>query len=174
MFKSKKPEDSGAQPEQPAETVLPRREGVTQKFSPEPFQPPKRDPLAGLGVPQQERAPSVEPNSLIVGREIRLTGEIGRCERLVVEGQAEITVSNCRRLEITETGVLTGSAEVSQAEIKGIFDGTLTVRGRLTIRSSGRVAGRVSYADIEIEAGGRLDGQIETIEPQLVPKQAAE
>lgn len=174
MFKSKKPEDADTPPEPAPEIVLPRREGATQKFSPEPFQPPKRDPLAAIGAQPQDRTPSVEPNSLIVGREIQLTGEVGRCDRLVVEGRAEITVSNCRRLEITESGVLTGSAEVQQADVKGSFDGTLAVRGRLTIRAGGRVAGRISYADIEIEAGGRLDGQIETIEPQLVPKHAAE
>src|SRR5262245_2086770 len=39
---------------------------------------------------------------------------------------------------------------VEEAEISGIYDGELSVRKRLLIRSTGRVSGTVRYGEIEI------------------------
>ena len=47
------------------------------------------------------------------------------------------------------------------AEIRGRFEGTLTVRKRLFIRATGRVMGTIRYGQIEVERGGRISGDIE-------------
>ena len=114
-----------------------------------------------------------EPKTLVIGREINLKGEIADCDTLMVHGSAEATLNNCRSFVITESGVLNGTADVQSAEVMGRYEGTLTVRGRLIIRSGGRVQGQINYAEVEIEPGGRLDGQIDTVEPELVPARAA-
>ncbi len=116
---------------------------------------------------------NAEPKTLVVGREIRLKGEIGNCEHVLIHGFAEAALSDCRAFEVSQGGTLQGSAEVQSAEVSGRFEGTLKVRGRLVIRAGGRVSGDVSYAEIEIEPGGRLDGQIQSIEPQLVENKLA-
>ena len=59
---------------------------------------------------------------------------------------------------------LDGKAEVETCEVKGTVEGELTVRGRLVIRATGRVLGKVRYLDLHIEPGGKLAGQIEALD----------
>lgn len=101
---------------------------------------------------------------LIVGRDIVLNGEITACDRLVVEGSVDAKLSNSREVEITEKGLFKGHAEVDTAIIGGYFEGTLTVRGRLSITATGRVSGDITYGEIAIEAGGQITGKIAVLE----------
>jgi cytoskeletal protein CcmA (bactofilin family) len=98
---------------------------------------------------------------LIVGREISLSGEITSCDRLVVEGSVEANLANCRDIDIAESGLFKGSASIDDAEIRGRFEGSLTVRRRLLIRSTGKVVGTIRYGQIEIECGGHISGDIQ-------------
>jgi cytoskeletal protein CcmA (bactofilin family) len=100
-----------------------------------------------------------------VGREIALSGAITSCDRLVVEGSVEANLANCREIDIAESGLFKGSASIDHAEIRGRFEGTLIARKRLHIRSTGKVTAAVSYAEIEVEAGGQLAGQIQVLAP---------
>ncbi len=113
-----------------------------------------------------------EAKTLVIGREINMKGEIGDCERLLIHGSAEAKLTNCRSFEISESGRLKGEGEVQRAEIWGTFEGTLRVRGRLTIHAGGRAEGKISYAEVEIEPGGRIGGEVESIEPELVASAA--
>lgn len=102
---------------------------------------------------------------LIVGQGISLSGEITACDRLVVDGSVQVTLNQTRAIEITESGRFTnGKAEVEEAEISGVYEGDLTVRKRLLIRSTGQVKGTVRYGELEIERGGRLSGTISMLE----------
>lgn len=100
---------------------------------------------------------------LIVGREISMSGDITACDILMVEGNIEATLRDGKHLEITEDGHFKGSAEVDEADIAGKFEGTLTVRGRLKLRATGRIEGTISYGEIEVEAGGRLVGELKIL-----------
>ena len=46
------------------------------------------------------------------------------------------------------------------AEIRGEFDGNLTVRQKLVIYSTGKVTGTIRYGKLVIEEGGQLAGEI--------------
>jgi cytoskeletal protein CcmA (bactofilin family) len=97
---------------------------------------------------------------LIVGEGIQLKGEITACERLIVEGQVEVTMNATRALEITPSGHFIGSCEVEDAEVSGVYEGDLSVRGRLTVRKGGRVVGKISYGELELERGGEIAGEL--------------
>jgi cytoskeletal protein CcmA (bactofilin family) len=100
-------------------------------------------------------------SKLTVGPNIKLKGvEITDCDTLVVEGSVEATMDS-RVIQIAERGAFKGSAEIDIAEIRGQFDGTLTVRQRLVIYATGKVTGRIRYGKIVIEEGGQLSGEIE-------------
>lgn len=107
-------------------------------------------------------APAAEGESkLTVGPNIKLKGvEITDCDTLVVEGSVEATMDS-RVIQISERGSFKGSAEIDIAEIRGSFDGTLTVRQKLVIYATGKVTGRVRYGKVVIEEGGQLSGEIE-------------
>lgn len=111
----------------------------------------------------QPTADSQGLRKLIVGREISLSGDITACDILVVEGNIEATLRDGRHLEITEAGHFKGSVEIDEADIAGKFEGSLTVRGRLKLRSTGIIEGTLSYGEIEVEAGGRLIGELKVL-----------
>ncbi len=110
-------------------------------------------------IPTPKR--DTEQRRLIVGREISLTGEITSCDRLIVEGSVEANLNNCREVEIAETGLLKGTAAIDDAEIRGRFEGTLTVRKRLLIRATGKITGTVRYGQLEVECGGQISGDVQ-------------
>ncbi len=100
-------------------------------------------------------------SKLTVGPNIKLKGvEITDCDTLVVEGTVEATMDS-RVIHIAEQGAFRGSAEIDIAEIHGEFDGTLTVRQKLVIYSTGKVTGKIRYGKVVIEEGGQLSGEIE-------------
>lgn len=100
-------------------------------------------------------------SKLTVGPNIKLKGvEITDCDTLVVEGLVEATMDS-RVIQIAEQGAFKGSAEIDIAEIRGVFDGNLTVRQKLVIHATGKVTGRIKYGRVVIEDGGQLSGEIE-------------
>ena len=99
-------------------------------------------------------------SKLTVGPNIKLKGvEITDCDTLVVEGLVEATMDS-RVIQIAEQGAFKGSAEIDVAEIRGEFNGNLTVRQKLVIYSTGKVTGIIRYGKLVIEEGGQLSGEI--------------
>ena len=113
--------------------------------------------------PGSDTAASVAPeggSKLTVGPNIKLKGvEITDCDTLVVEGTVEATMDS-RVIQISEQGAFRGSAEIDVAEIRGEFNGNLTVRQKLVIYSTGKVTGKIRYGKLVIEEGGQLSGEI--------------
>jgi len=112
-------------------------------------------------VPDQVTTTEQGGSKLTVGPNIKLKGvEITDCDTLVVEGTVEATMDS-RVIQITQQGAFHGSAEIDIAEIHGEFTGSLTVRQKLVIHSTGKVSGKIRYGKIVIEEGGQLSGEIE-------------
>lgn len=100
-------------------------------------------------------------SKLTVGPNIKLKGvEITDCDTLVVEGRVEATIDS-RVIQISEKGAFIGNAEFDIAEIRGEFEGELTVRQKLVVYSSGRVTGKIRYGKLVIEEGGQVSGDIQ-------------
>tara|TARA_R110000782_G_scaffold14233_9_gene42721 strand:- start:1671 stop:2252 length:582 start_codon:yes stop_codon:yes gene_type:complete len=128
----------------------------------------RRPPEVSTTARRIDRARSLDTTSdqkrLIVGRDISLTGEITSCDRLVVEGQVEVTLPAARLIEVAPTGVFKGNADVEEADISGRFEGELIARGRLIVRAGGRVQGKIRYGRIVIEQGGEISGDMQTLD----------
>ena len=127
-----------------------------------PLTSPPAAPTAVVTRPAVATASEIADGGkrLIVGEGIQMKGEITACDRLVVEGQVEVTLRATRMLEIKPTGHFTGSCEVEEAEVSGVYEGNLTVRGRLTVHAGGRVTGDISYGEIELERGAQITGKL--------------
>lgn len=111
---------------------------------------------------------------LTVGKDMSLKGaEISDCGQLVIEGKIDGNLVSGRFLEIDYSGVFKGTAVVDNAEVAGTFNGELTVHNRLVIHASGQVCGKIRYGQLEVERGGRIDGQAqhdgENRETSLLP-----
>lgn len=133
----------------------------TSSYRPAP--PPSARPssfgAAPLGASADEKG---KKRILTVGNDILLKGEIATCDRLVIEGAVDAKLNDVHTVEIAETGSFKGSAQIEDAEISGLFEGDLIVRNRLIIYSTGKVRGKITYGEIEIERGGELTGEIKT------------
>lgn len=114
--------------------------------------------LSDLNYPLK---PDGESRCLNVGREITLSGEVNSCDKLLIEGSVDAKLTNCRAIEIAESGLFKGSTSIDEAEIRGRFEGDLIVRNRLLIKTTGRVSGTIRYGQIEIECGGQIFGDIQ-------------
>ncbi len=97
---------------------------------------------------------------LTVGPDIQMKGEITTCDRVVIEGVVDAAMRDVHTVELTESGSLKGTAEVEDAEISGSFEGDITVRGKLTIYSTGKVRGNITFGEIEIQRGGLISGNV--------------
>ncbi|MCZ8310728.1 MAG: polymer-forming cytoskeletal protein [Magnetospirillum sp.] len=180
MFRRKKDETEEVKPPMPetppaaAASEPETAEMVTPRPFPRPTPPSPgalaRAAAAPLATPAPrppatpapvQRGEAIEGRKLIVGREIVLSGQITSCERLIVEGRVEASLSESRFVDIAESGVFKGMAEIENAEIAGTFEGTLNVREKLWIRSTGKVSGTVRYGRIEIEEGGQIAGEVQ-------------
>ncbi|HQY39448.1 MAG TPA: polymer-forming cytoskeletal protein [Giesbergeria sp.] len=109
-------------------------------------------------------------SKLTVGPNIKLKGvEITDCDTLVVEGTVEATMDS-RVIQISEQGAFRGSADIDIAEIRGDFNGTLTVRQKLVIYSTGKVSGKIRYGKLVIEEGGQISGEIDVGTASSAPR----
>ncbi len=115
--------------------------------------------------PKSTMAQEEPVQRLLIPSSVTISGEIRDAEEVTIEGRVEADILGSKVLEITQSGSFVGNTEVEVADIHGRVEGTLTVTKQLLIRSSGRVIGRVRYRDLYIEAGGRLAGQVDALEP---------
>jgi cytoskeletal protein CcmA (bactofilin family) len=154
------PSPAAPTPPQPKEPTLMSR----PPLQPTPVAPTmptglSRPPLAPARMPPQ----SGERRTLVVGRGISVQGTITDAERLVVEGTVEASSLNAQELQIAQGGVLKGQVEVEDAEISGLMDGMLTVKGSLVLRGTGQVIGEARCRRLQVEDGGQLSGKISMI-----------
>jgi len=157
-------------------TTPPPRPSPVQVKDMEPVPPPRPAPapapvpasVAPASPPPPPRRPAepvrLEPvreqRKLVIGRDITLAGEIASCDHLIVEGTVEASVKDCHRLEVADGGLFRGAVEIHEAEIAGRFEGSVSVQGRLVVRSTGRIDGKVQYGELAVDAGGTIDGEI--------------
>ena len=150
------PKDTPMMSMAPKPTAAP----ATPSLAPRPAAP------GAMGVPArppQGRPDAAERRTLVVGRGISLQGTVTDAERLVVEGTVESEMIQAAELFVAPTGVFRGEVQVEDAEIAGLFDGTVTARGSLTIRGTGKVNGTARYRKLAVEEGGQMSGRMEML-----------
>jgi cytoskeletal protein CcmA (bactofilin family) len=134
----------------------------TSSYRPAPTPAARPGAIAPSMPSASDNAAGGKKRILTVGNDILLKGEIATCDRLVIEGAVDAKLNDVHTVEIAETGSFKGSAQIEDAEISGLFEGDLVVRNRLIIYSTGKVRGKITYGEIEIERGGELTGEIKT------------
>lgn len=118
---------------------------------------------AAANNPYAPQGASDNGRKLVIGQGITMSGEIESCEHLIVEGTIEATLKGASVLDVYESGAFLGTVEIEEANIAGRFEGDITVKGRLTIESTGQVVGSISYKELSMEAGAVIDGAVSPI-----------
>jgi len=101
-----------------------------------------------------------DDKKLTISKHIKVSGEISGCEKLVVEGEVDATLTGVKFLDVAASGRVSGKADVDSTIVAGSFDGTLIVRGHLEIPAGGVVRGAISYKTVAVADGAKLSGTI--------------
>jgi cytoskeletal protein CcmA (bactofilin family) len=161
------PSSAPSQPSAPAlhptaHLADPLRRGASDSMTSSALATPAR---RGEEARRNEERPvsELDGKKLIVGKQIVLSGEIKACEKLVVEGKVEASLTDSHSIEILKDGLFKGAATIDIADISGRFEGDLVVRQRLMVRATGHILGSVRYGEMEIERGGTIAGDMQPI-----------
>ena len=141
--------------------------------APAPQATPPAPPRPGLPPIRNQARDPAERRTLVVGRGISVQGTVQDAERLVVEGTVEASMIHATELAISPGGIFKGEVEVEDAEIAGVIDGTLTARGSLIVRATGKVQGTARCRRLQVEDGGQISGHIEMLTDQSRPEAAS-
>ena len=148
-------------PAQPHEVQTMSRQPFTTAPAPQAVPPAGVRP--GLPPIRSASRDPAERRTLVVGRGISVQGTVQDAERLVVEGTVEASMIHATELAISPGGIFKGEIEVEDAEIAGTIDGTLTARGALIVRATGKVLGTARCRRLQVEDGGQITGHIEML-----------
>ena len=100
----------------------PSKPPVSTAFQPDITRRQSDFPSAARLRTERSLGSSYDSRRLVVGRDIRLKGEITACDKLLVEGHVEIVLPEAGSIEIASSGFFKGKAEVNEADISGNFD----------------------------------------------------
>jgi cytoskeletal protein CcmA (bactofilin family) len=97
--------------------------------------------------------------SIVIGEGVTVTGSFVVPGRAVINGslQGELQADD---LLVGARGKLVGNVKVRKADIYGETHDTLQASEHLLIRSTGRISGKATYGEIEIERGGLVQGSV--------------
>jgi cytoskeletal protein CcmA (bactofilin family) len=101
-------------------------------------------------------------NPGLIGKAIRIKGELHGEEDLVIEGKVEGTISlKKNHLILERSAVIAASVEVENITIKGQMNGNTSASNRVEITSDAKVVGDIKAPRIVMAEGARFRGQVD-------------
>lgn len=99
---------------------------------------------------------------LVVGEGVSLKGTFSVPDKATISGTVEGELT-AKEINVLQTGIVRGKVVADVIDISGqVFD-SLTSKRSLFVRATGVLTGTVKYAELEIEKGGRLEGQLDRV-----------
>ena len=97
----------------------------------------------------------------IIGRNIRIKGNLTGSEDLVVEGDIEGHVAIQNHLTIQESGEITADIKARSLEAHGKISGNIDVEDLVSISAAACVSANIKAPRVVIEDGARFSGSVE-------------
>jgi cytoskeletal protein CcmA (bactofilin family) len=100
-----------------------------------------------------------QKGNLIIGEGVTVTGTFVIPNKAVINGSlnGELTADE---IMVGKAGKLTGKIAARNADVHGETHDTLTIANHLILRSTGKIHGRATYGELEIERGGLVSGTV--------------
>lgn len=115
---------------------------------------------------------SDQKGNIFVGEGVTITGSFSVPGRAVINGSLNGELS-ADELLVGKEGRLKGHISVRNADVHGETTETLIVNNHLIVRGTGRVNGKASYVELEIERGGLVAGTVALVEAKTLPSHPA-
>ena len=101
--------------------------------------------------------------SLFVGEGVIVKGTFEVPEMAVVAGLVEGEL-NTKEVLVDTSGIVNGRINAEIVEIRGEVTQGLHVTNNLNIRSSAKITGLTQYAEMSVEKGAKLSGELRVID----------
>lgn len=98
---------------------------------------------------------------VLIGQGTNLQGDVTNCNIVDIQGVLEGNVS-AKVVIVRNGGGFRGTCVADHAEVHGVVEGGIVVHGLLDVRSSGHVAGNITYEQLSVAVGAHVSGQLET------------
>lgn len=107
--------------------------------------------------PQTVAKSSHKPQHSIIGRDLKITGDIVSTGDITVHGEVEGTIT-CRSLTLGDTPVIS-AVTAETVRISGVFDGEIRAK-KVSLGKNARVTGNIYHESLEVEAGASIEGKL--------------
>jgi len=97
--------------------------------------------------------------SVVIGDGVVVKGTFTVPAKAVVNGVIEGDLT-AEEVLVGPTGKITGRVSAKVLDVRGELHNTIISEKSLIIRSTGKIAGKVQYVEIEIEKGGEIEGTL--------------
>jgi cytoskeletal protein CcmA (bactofilin family) len=100
-----------------------------------------------------------QKNISIIDKELTIDGSVSFKGQLIIKGTVRGNL-NGETVVIAEEGSVHADATARNLTIAGTFEGVLRVIEKLVILSTGSCSGKITYKDMEVESGGKLNAEL--------------
>jgi cytoskeletal protein CcmA (bactofilin family) len=98
----------------------------------------------------------------LIGKAIRIKGELHGEEDLVIEGKVEGTIAlKKNHLILERSAVITAHVEVENVTIKGQMNGNTSASNRVEITSDAKVIGDIKAPRVVMAEGAKFRGKVD-------------
>ena len=125
----------------------------------------------GLNKEIKEPIKTIKTNSsLIIGEGATIKGEIIEENEITVNGSVDGDIQ-CKNLIVGKTGSIKGKIKADTLYVEGSIEGEINVKELLKLMSSSYVSGKMSYGSIQINEGGKLLGELEFKDKNIIQEE---
>jgi len=114
-----------------------------------------------------------ENSSLIIGEGATIKGEIIEENEITVQGNVDGDIQ-CKDLIVGKTGSIKGKIKADTLYVEGSIEGEIHVKELLKLMSSSYVSGKITYGSLQINEGGKLIGEIEFKDKNIIQEEFKE
>jgi cytoskeletal protein CcmA (bactofilin family) len=97
--------------------------------------------------------------SVVIGDGVVVKGTFTVPAKAVINGVIEGDLT-AEEVLVGPTGKITGRVSAKVLDVRGELHNTIVSEKSLIVRSTGKIAGKIQYVEIEIEKGGEIEGSL--------------
>jgi cytoskeletal protein CcmA (bactofilin family) len=145
--------------------------GAPARVTPNPMETQKETtPMFTTPMGKTESEPS-RTSSAVIGKAVKIVGEIYSNEDLLIEGFVEGTVEAlAQKLTVGQNGTVHACVQVRDLDVQGNVQGDVQASERVEIRKGAKLVGNIKAARIVIEDGAYFKGSIDIVKPEAAVK----
>ena len=109
-------------------------------------------------------------SSIVIGEGAKIKGEIKEENEITIQGNVDGDIE-CKDLIVGKTGSVKGKIKADTLYVEGSIEGEINVRELLKLMSSSYISGKISYGSVQINEGGKLIGELEFKDKNIVQEE---